>query len=175
MSQSAKLYADFKAVSIWTFSSAPIQMLQAKNCANLGTICYGTSFKDFCLKLSTHKQCHSNQHKIQRFLIPAFLIYFFGIQLLAMTVLYMWANYGCMIRYETFLKGYSNEADFLGFLHKLDPHRSLTLTFEPFWFCLQIRGDIHNQKRLPDSLSRGVSMLWSRRLTEEGSLFLNIL
>ncbi len=30
------------------------------------------------------------------------------------------------------LKGHSNEADFLGFLHKLVPHRSLTLPFEQF-------------------------------------------
>jgi hypothetical protein len=32
----------------------------------------------------------------------------------------------------SFLKGYGNEVDFLGFLHKLDPHRSLTLPFELF-------------------------------------------
>jgi len=30
------------------------------------------------------------------------------------------------------LKGHGNEADFLGFLQKLVPHRSLTLPFEPF-------------------------------------------
>jgi hypothetical protein len=30
------------------------------------------------------------------------------------------------------LKGQGNEADFLGFLQKLVPHRSLTLPFEPF-------------------------------------------
>jgi hypothetical protein len=30
--------------------------------------------------------------------------------------------------------GHGNEADFLGFLHKLVPHRSLTLPFEPFRF-----------------------------------------
>jgi hypothetical protein len=38
------------------------------------------------------------------------------------------------------LKGHGNEADFLGFLHKLNPHRSLTLPFEPFRFWLRIRG-----------------------------------
>ncbi len=32
------------------------------------------------------------------------------------------------------LKGHGNEADFLGFLQKLVPHRSLTLPFEPFRF-----------------------------------------
>ncbi len=42
------------------------------------------------------------------------------------------------------LKGHDNRADFLGFLLKLVPHRSLTLPFEPFCFWLQIRGD--NQK-----------------------------
>jgi hypothetical protein len=61
------------------------------------------------------------------------------------------------------LKRYGNEADFLGFLQKLVPHRSLTLPFEPFRFWLRIRGDIRNQmesgsRRLPDSASRGVAM-----------------
>ena len=32
------------------------------------------------------------------------------------------------------LKGHGNESDFLGFLQKLGPHRSLTLPFEPFRF-----------------------------------------
>ncbi len=41
-----------------------------------------------------------------------------------------------------FLKGHGNEADFLWFLHKLVPQRSLTLPFEPFRFWLRIRGDI---------------------------------
>jgi hypothetical protein len=44
------------------------------------------------------------------------------------------------------LKGHGNEADFLGFLQKLVPHRSLTLPFEPFRFWLRIRGDIRNRK-----------------------------
>jgi hypothetical protein len=43
----------------------------------------------------------------------------------------------------------ANEADFLGFLQKLVPHRSLTLPFEPFRFWLRIRGDIRNQKMTP--------------------------
>jgi hypothetical protein len=47
------------------------------------------------------------------------------------------------------LKGHGNEADFLGFLQKLGPHRSLTLSFEPFRFWLQIRGDIRNRKTTP--------------------------
>ncbi len=42
------------------------------------------------------------------------------------------------------LKGHGNEADFLGFLQKLVPHRSITLPFEPFRFWLRIRGDIRN-------------------------------
>ncbi len=40
------------------------------------------------------------------------------------------------------LKGHGNEANFLGFLQKLVPHRSLTLPFEPLRFWLRIRGDI---------------------------------
>jgi hypothetical protein len=32
----------------------------------------------------------------------------------------------------TLLKGHGNEADFLGFLQKLVPHRSLTLPFKLF-------------------------------------------
>jgi hypothetical protein len=47
------------------------------------------------------------------------------------------------------LKGHDNEADFLGLLQKLVPHRSLKLHFEPFQFLLQIRGDIRNRKTTP--------------------------
>jgi hypothetical protein len=47
------------------------------------------------------------------------------------------------------LKGHGNEADFLGFLQKLIPHKSLTLLFEPFRFWLRIRGDIRNRKTTP--------------------------
>jgi hypothetical protein len=57
------------------------------------------------------------------------------------------------------LKGHGNEADFLGFLHKSVPHESLALPFKPFWFYLQIRGDIHNRKRLPNSPSQGVDKI----------------
>ncbi len=65
---------------------------------------------------------------------------------------------------STLLKGHGNEADFLGFLQKLVPHRSLTLPFESFRFWLRIRGDIRNRKqldelgspRLPDSPSQRV-------------------
>jgi hypothetical protein len=39
------------------------------------------------------------------------------------------------------LKGHGGEAEFLGFLQKLVPHRSLTLPFEHFRFWLRIRGD----------------------------------
>ena len=79
------------------------------------------------------------------------------------------------------LKGHGNEADFLGFLQKLGPHRSLTLPFEPFRFWLRIRGDIRNRKttprlaesgsrRLSDSASRGVADSPIRR----GSRLLNV-
>ncbi len=65
----------------------------------------------------------------------------------------------------TFAEGHGNEADFLGFLQKLVPHRSLTLPFQSFHFWLRICGDIQNRKttpdsaswRLSDSASRGVS------------------
>ena len=67
------------------------------------------------------------------------------------------------------LKGHGNEADFLGFLQKLVPHRSLRLPFEPFRLRLRIRGDIPNRKKtprlgesgsrqLPGSPSRGVDV-----------------
>ncbi len=59
------------------------------------------------------------------------------------------------------LRGHGNEADFLGFLQKLVPHRSLTLPFEPFRFWLRIRGDIRNRKmtlRLGESGSRLVNV-----------------
>ncbi len=58
-------------------------------------------------------------------------------------------------------KGHGNEADFLGFLQKLVPHRSLTLPFEPFRFWLRIRRDIVFviEKRLPGSAGWGVAMV----------------
>ncbi len=45
-----------------------------------------------------------------------------------------------------FLKGHGNKADFPRFLHKSVWHWPLTLHFQPFWFWLQIRGDICNRK-----------------------------
>ncbi len=79
--------------------------------------------------------------------------------------------------YSTFLKGHGNEADFLGFLQKLGPHRSLTLSFELFRFWLRIRGDIFKRKmtprygesvsrRLSDSASRGVAVSPTRRVAD---------
>jgi hypothetical protein len=64
------------------------------------------------------------------------------------------------------LKGHGNEADFLGFLQKLGPHRSLTLSFEPFRFWLRIRGDIRNRKYSP---TRQVGESATLRLGESGS------
>ncbi len=91
------------------------------------------------------------------------------------------------------LKGHGNEADFLGFLQKLGPHRSLTLPFKPFRFWLWIQGDIGNRKttprlgelvsrRLSDSASRGVVGSLTRRvgestthrLAESGNRLLNV-
>jgi hypothetical protein len=83
------------------------------------------------------------------------------------------------------LKGHGNGADFLGFLQKLGPHRSLTLPFEPFRFWLRIQGDIRNRKttprlgelvsrRLSDSASRGVVDSPNRRVGESGSRLLNV-
>jgi hypothetical protein len=77
-------------------------------------------------------------------------------------------------RTETFLwlKLHGNEADFLGFLQKLVPHRSLTLPFEPFRFWLQIRGDIRNRKttpRLGESATPQLDESGSRRLSDSAS------
>ncbi len=55
--------------------------------------------------------------------------------------------------FEKMSKGHGNEADFLGFLQKLVPHRSLTLPFEPFHFWLRICRDILIEKRIPDFAS----------------------
>jgi hypothetical protein len=62
------------------------------------------------------------------------------------------------------LKGHGNETDFLGFLQKLVPHRSLTLLFEPFRFWLRIGGDIRNRKT-----TRLVGESVTPRLGEPGS------
>jgi hypothetical protein len=62
-----------------------------------------------------------------------------------------------------FLKGHGNEADFLGFLQKFGPHRSLTLPFEPFCFWIRIREIFVIEKRLPESASRGVGDSPTRR------------
>jgi hypothetical protein len=64
-------------------------------------------------------------------------------------------------------KGHGNEADFLGFLQKLVPHRSFTLPFEPFLFWLQIHGDIRNWKTthwLGESATRRVGKSLTLRL-----------
>ncbi len=50
------------------------------------------------------------------------------------------------------LKGHGNEADFLGVLHKLVWHRSLTIRFQPFDFSLEF-SEIF-KKWLPVSPSR---------------------
>jgi hypothetical protein len=54
------------------------------------------------------------------------------------------------------LKGHGNEADFLGFLQKLGPHRSLTLPFSRSAFGFEFAEIFVIKKRLPDSVSRGV-------------------
>jgi hypothetical protein len=53
------------------------------------------------------------------------------------------------IQFGPYLKGHGNESDFLGFLQKLVPHRSLALPFKPFRFWLRIQGDIPNRKTTP--------------------------
>ncbi len=60
-----------------------------------------------------------------------------------------WNNYNLRYLEGSQLKGHGNEPDFLGFLQKLVPHRSLILPFEPFRFWLRIRGDIRNRKTTP--------------------------
>ncbi len=62
------------------------------------------------------------------------------------------------------LKGHGNEADFLGFLQKLVPHESITLSFEPFRFWLRFRGDIHIQKTINDTWSRQFPASLIRRI-----------
>ncbi len=54
-------------------------------------------------------------------------------------------------------------------MQKLVPHRSLTLPFEPFRFCLRIRGDIRNRKttpRLGESATLRLGESGSRRLSD---------
>jgi hypothetical protein len=65
------------------------------------------------------------------------------------------------------LKGHGNEADFLGLLHKLVPHESRTLPFEPFRFWLRIRGDIHIRKTTPRHHRYGESP--TPRISDTGS------
>ncbi len=72
----------------------------------------------------------------------------------------------CEANSNEHLKVHGREEDFLGFLQKLVPHRSLTLPFEPFRFWLQIRGDIHNRKTTPQ-LDESATL----RLGESGSRF----
>jgi hypothetical protein len=49
------------------------------------------------------------------------------------------------------LKGHGNEADFLGFLQKFIPHRSLTLLFKPFRFWHELAEIFVIEKRLAES------------------------
>jgi hypothetical protein len=62
------------------------------------------------------------------------------------------------------LKGYGNEADFLGFLQKSVPLESLTLPFEPFRIWLRIRGDIGDNGNPKTTLP--LAELGSRRVGE---------
>jgi hypothetical protein len=64
------------------------------------------------------------------------------------------------------LKGHGNEADFLGFLQKLGPHRSLTLPFEPSPIGFEFAEIFVIEKQLPDSVNRGVSDSPTRRVGE---------
>jgi hypothetical protein len=64
------------------------------------------------------------------------------------------------------LKGHGNEADFLGFLQKLVPQRSLTLPFEPFRFWLRIRGDIRNRESLLKFLKFIIEFQHFKRLNQ---------
>jgi hypothetical protein len=65
-----------------------------------------------------------------------------------------------------YLKGHGNEADFLGFLQKLVPHRSRTPTFEQFRFWLKFLEIFIIEKRLPDSASRRLSDWATFRLVD---------
>ncbi len=65
------------------------------------------------------------------------------------------------------LKGHDNEADFLGFLHKLVSHESLTLPFEPFRFLPRILGDIRIRKTTPRYHRYGESP--TPRISDTGS------
>jgi hypothetical protein len=53
-----------------------------------------------------------------------------------MTLIHQTLTHSSSLKNHCSLKGHGNEADFLGFLQKLGPHRSLTLPFEPFRFWL---------------------------------------
>jgi hypothetical protein len=57
------------------------------------------------------------------------------------------------------LKGHGNKADFLGFLQKLVPHRSLAQPFEPFRFWLRIRADI--RMNVEKKIRRVGESLWN--------------
>jgi hypothetical protein len=82
------------------------------------------------------------------------------------------------------LKGHGNEADFLGFLQKLGPQRSLTLWYllSRSAFGFEFAEIFVIEKRLPDSPSRGVGdpttrrviELMTHRLIESGSGLLNV-
>ncbi len=60
------------------------------------------------------------------------------------------------------LKGHGNEADFLGFLQKLVPHRSLTHLSSRTDFGFEFAEIFVIEKRLLDSASRGVADSVSR-------------
>ncbi len=64
------------------------------------------------------------------------------------------------------LKGHGNEADFLGFLQKLGPHRSLTLPSSCSAFGFEFAEIFVIEKRLSDSASRGVDDSPTRRVGE---------
>jgi hypothetical protein len=56
---------------------------------------------------------------------------------------------------KAILKGHGNEVDFLGVLHKLVPHESLTLPFEPFRFGFEFEEIFVIGKRTPQLAESG--------------------
>jgi hypothetical protein len=75
----------------------------------------------------------------------------------------MWTNYviNQLSKFFHFLKRHGNEADFLGFLHELVPHKSLMhyRTFHAVPILAKFVEIIVIGKRLPDSTSRGVNKI----------------
>jgi hypothetical protein len=111
------------------------------------------------LKLSFSYKSFCNRKLFHRTLVPSMFLYLKPLSSLHWFII------------PSYLKGHGNEADYLGFLQKLVPHESLTLSFGPFRFWFKFAEIFVFEKWLPVSLISGVGNTPHHRYRESAIEF----